>query len=562
MLETQLDVASLTAELTDYRCRIRKLEDCYQKAQNTIKKLCQQELRYRELYENSPIVIWEEDCSKLKVHVDTLAKLDEDTFIEYLDSHPDFILECIHKIRVIDVNQAALKFYKVESKAKLQNYLPELFNEAALDAFKDCLLAVRRGTTYFELETQTRDREGDVLVVSIRWLVPPGYEQDLSKVFVSTIDITPLTNAVQALRCSEQRYRQLAAMSPVGIFHCDTVGACSFLNQVAYHITGLDKQGQQNPIWLQTVHPEDKKNVESLWTTVCAKNIAFKSEMRFLHPDGTTHWGIVQIITMNNNNYAVEYLGTITDITKRQVAQDKLEAHQRQLQQADRAISLEEMATTISHELNQPLTAIVHYAGGCLQRLEGLKNVKDLAPALNKIVAQAEHAGAIIHRLRNFLHRGQLQRNSVSLNQIVKQSLVLLAVQLQREQVFVEYDYAHSLPKVKIDSVQVEQVIVNVIQNAIEAMHDMKERKSRLSICTKYLAPKEVAVIIIDNGPGITAENIDRIFQPFFTTQPKGMGIGLAISRSIIEAHAGRFEVRSQLGEGTQFSIILPVDEE
>ena len=562
VVESELTIENLKAKLDYFERKNRELESYYENTKLTIEALRENELRYRELYENSPIVVWEEDCSQVKLYVDALSYLDDDDFINYINNSPEFVLECIKKIRVINVNQAALKLYKVQNKQILLEHLEDIFNEQALLEFKECILSIRRRVTCFEFSTETRDYENNILVVSVRWLVPPGYEHDYSKVFVSTFDLTPLNQVVNALRDSESRYRQLSAISPVGVFHCNVSGMCSFFNQSAYNITGINSSTNDTVCWFQTVHTEDKEFVTSLWYMACAKNIPFKNEMRFLHKDGAVYWGIVQITAMDNEQDEPVFIGTITDITKRRMAEDKLQEHQRELQHAVCATSLDEMVTTISHELNQPLTSIVHYAGGCLNRLRGEINGEEIKPALTKIVTQAEHAGAIIHHLKNFLHRGQLQRNIVALNQVTEEALQLLAVQLDRAQVTVKKSLSNSLPRVKIDSVQIEQVIVNIMQNAIEAMHGHTETKPCLKVETVNFASKEVAVIITDNGPGITRENIDRIFQPFFTTQPKGMGIGLAISRSIVDAHGGRLMVETPAECGAKFSVILPIDED
>ena len=557
IIESQLD------SLERYKRKFSELESSSQNKTTTVETLHENKVLFREFYENCPLAVWEEDCSEVKSSIDALSYMSDKAFTEYMSANPRFVLDCINKIKVINVNQTALKLYKIGDKRTLKNHLEKVFNNQSLITFKEFLLSMKRKVTCFKFSTETKDFEGNVLHVTVFCLVPPFYQDDYSKLFVSVADITPLKKIEDALRTSEHRYQKLTTISPVGIFHTNEQGHCMFHNKAAQRIMGLKKNVKEKVSWFDTVFSEDKEFVFALWQMTNAKKIPFKTEVRFIHEDGVICWGIVESIAYRDEKGVIRYIGTVTDITKRRLAEEKLQQHHKEFQRMACVMGVDEMATTLSHEINQPLTSIVHYAGGCMKRLQRLENVPvEIISAMKKIIVQAEHAGAIVHRLKNFLHHGQLQRCSMSLNRVIEEGLQLLGVQLERAQVSFNQSFTENLPNVKVDALHIEQVIVNIVQNALEAMHSLPAAERHLEIQTLLFAPKEVAVIISDSGPGITKENIERVFQPFFTTQVKGMGIGLAISRSIVEAHGGRLLVESPPNCGARFSVILPVEED
>lgn len=224
-----------------------------------------------------------------------------------------------------------------------------------------------------------------------------------------------------------------------------------------------------------------------------------------------------------------------------------------------RLSSMGEMASQIAHELNQPLTAISTYSDACRRMVLSDKDVKNkLADTLEDISTQAERAGAIIHRIREFVSNKDLHRTNINLNDLVKEALQLLSVEIRSHMAELKLDLDEKIPDVFADKVLIEQVIVNLTRNALEAMEEIDSSNRLLTISTTLDKSKYVVVSIKDSGPGLPKEKRDRIFDPFHTTKENGMGMGLSISYSIIDTHNGRVWVNAGSQGGAIFSFTLP----
>jgi C4-dicarboxylate-specific signal transduction histidine kinase len=198
------------------------------------------------------------------------------------------------------------------------------------------------------------------------------------------------------------------------------------------------------------------------------------------------------------------------------------------------------MAAGLAHELNQPLAAVVSYARGCARRLEAGDLPKAaLLEVLEEISAQALRAGEVLRRIRDFL-RGVSRREEVDLNDLVRRALRFAEGEARRTDVRLELELASEALRIEVDPIQIEQVILNLVQNGFEVMASNDGRERVLSIATRRLAPDTVEVAVRDTGTGMSPEVASRLFDPFFSTKPDGLGLGLTISRTIVEAHGGR----------------------
>jgi len=240
-------------------------------------------------------------------------------------------------------------------------------------------------------------------------------------------------------------------------------------------------------------------------------------------------------------------------------AHERLQDHQVQLSRVARHNTMGEMASGIAHELNQPLTAIINYSRGCLRRIRGHDARKDLVQAIEKVSNEAERAGQIIKRLREFVTQGELRQESTRLEEMVRTVSELAAPELRRYNVQLVIDYAPDLPQIRVDRIQMEQVLLNLLRNAVDAVHANPIDQRRIEIDVGVSEPGIVSIKVQDNGPGIDEQRLAQVFDPFFTTKPEGMGLGLAISRSVVEAHRGKLQASSTPGFGTVFECRLPV---
>jgi len=225
-----------------------------------------------------------------------------------------------------------------------------------------------------------------------------------------------------------------------------------------------------------------------------------------------------------------------------------------------RLITVGEMASTLAHEINQPLAAIANYNMGCVRRMRaGDWNKDELLAAMEKAGAQAERAGRIIQRVRELVRKREPSFAKCDLNEILEGVTALIEIDAEKSSVRLVLELAAGAPPVRADAVMIEQVIFNLIKNGIEAMQETAIENRRLVIRSVVHAPQTVEVAIADNGPGIDNPLAENLFAPFFTTKPQGMGLGLHICRSIIEMHAGKLWCDRNPSGGSIFHFSLPI---
>lgn len=245
------------------------------------------------------------------------------------------------------------------------------------------------------------------------------------------------------------------------------------------------------------------------------------------------------------------------EITERQRAEEALQEAQAHLARVTRALDMGELAATIAHEVNQPLAAIVTNGNFCLRRLEGrTPNIEELRAAISEIVSDGARASAVISRIRSLLIKGVPRRTDLDINKVIQDVGFLLRTELARAHISLSTELESNLPRVAGDQVQLQQVLINLIMNALEAMRLSPERSRKLWI-RSAMSTEGISVQVQDSGPGIEPELATHIFEPFFTTKSEGIGMGLSISHSIIESHGGQLLLIAS-NEGALFEFILP----
>jgi two-component system sensor kinase FixL len=252
------------------------------------------------------------------------------------------------------------------------------------------------------------------------------------------------------------------------------------------------------------------------------------------------------------------FTGFIRDLTERQNAEARLQELQSELVHISRLTAMGEMASTLAHELNQPLSAITNYMKGSLRILAGYddQNLAMVKDAIDKSAAQALRAGQVIRRLRDFVARGESERRIESIAKIAEEASALALVGAKDQGIRTSFHFDRRRDLVLADKVQVQQVLLNLIRNAIEAMHDSTVRE--LTVSALREAEGMVTISVADTGMGIAPDVAEQLFQPFFTTKREGMGVGLSICRTIVEAHGGRIWAEGNPGGGTVFKFTLP----
>jgi PAS domain S-box-containing protein len=371
-------------------------------------------------------------------------------------------------------------------------------------------------------------------------------------------EIVERERAQEAMRRSEDYLRLVIDTIPALVWSKLPDGSADFLNQRFREYTGFAVEEGLGWGWMNAFHPEDRAHEE--WRAAFAAGEPFEKEARLRRADGVYRWFLLRAVPLRDQlGNVVKWYGTTTDIEDRRRAEEALLEAQNRLAHVTRTQAMGELAAAIAHEVNQPLTAIVTNANFSLLQLKGgTPNLDELRAAITEIVNDGTRASTVISRIRGLLMKGTVRRTELDINQIIQDVTVLLRNELNRNRVYLQTDLAPDLPRVQGDSVQLQQVLINLIMNAVEAMRLSNEHPRKLLISSEK-NPDGILVQVQDSGPGITPEMADRIFEPFFTTKTEGIGMGLAISRSIIESHGGQLSLVSA-SPSALFQFILPID--
>lgn len=340
---------------------------------------------------------------------------------------------------------------------------------------------------------------------------------------------------------------------------CDAGGRIVRFNRACERVTGyLAAEVYGRFLW--DLFCDDGNNTHTLFAAVRAGDHAGTFEGYWTVRDGGRRFIAWSNTALADDSGGVEYFICCgNDITERQRLEEREKQRLMELAHLLRLNTLGEMTTEIAHELNQPLTAIGAYSNACSRLLQaGERDTTDIAQALRGISDQAQRAGEIIRRLRRFARKEKPEQVALDINALIREVLQLLQVGVRWKNITLEDNLSPALPRALADPVLVEQVIINLVRNAIDAMESMETRKPRLVLTTRMNAAGRMEVSVADNGPGLSPDVHQRIFEPFFTTKAGGMGVGLSLSRSIVEAHGGVLRL-VDTEEGATFQFTLPV---
>lgn len=366
--------------------------------------------------------------------------------------------------------------------------------------------------------------------------------------------------AEKSLSDSEDRMSFAAVSASIGLWQFDRATEELWAAEPCRTIFGLEKD---TPVTLDTllavVHPDDRQAVlDTLRESSGVRSAA--TDIRIVHPNGERRWVRIRARAYVDGQGAPYQLsGMFMDVTEQKTAEAEAELRRQEIAHLTRVTILGELSGAIAHEVNQPLTAILSNAQAALHLLAPeTPNFEEIRGALEDIVQEDNRAGDIIQRLRGLLKKGESKFESVDLNCLVTATLVLLRHEVIARRISVETELAASLPPVLGDSVQLQQVLLNLIMNAMDAMASIPDALRQIKIGTRVTTTGTVEVSLKDQGPGIEQADSKRVFVPFYTTKDHGLGLGLSICSTIIEKHGGKIDLRNDEAGGALAAFSLP----
>ena len=414
----------------------------------------------------------------------------------------------------------------------------------------------------FVMQYRLRRHDGEYRWVADQGVARYNAQGEFAGYIGSCVDVTELVSKDEALRESEERMRLAAEAVNLGIWEWDLGKDEIWATNARRALLGWPASGKITlEDFISTVHPDDRNRIRQAIDDAIHKGQDYDSEYRLVLPDGIVRWMAARgSMHFDAHGNPARLLGINIDITARKQAE--LEAKQRrdELSHLSRVALVGELSASIAHELNQPLAGILTNAGaGEFVIDRGDVDLKELRELLADISADARRASDVIRDIRGMIKKEQVTRRRINLNDVVTNAVQIIGSDALLHACELKTSLEAALPIVEVDPVQIQQVLINLILNAFDAMRDTPVSKRRVEIMTRENGDGAIRISVRDYGVGISEEMRSRIFEQFFTTKPEGLGMGLAIVRSIVEEHAGTIEAENAEGEGARFHFTLPI---
>ena len=367
----------------------------------------------------------------------------------------------------------------------------------------------------------------------------------------------------QALSVSGARFRSLAEAIPHHVWTYGPDEALNYCNQQWLDYSGLSFDEARAQGWARRLHPDDVERARLAWREAAAGRSLYEVEVRLARFDGSYRRFVSRGVPVyDDHGTLVQWFGTNTDVEERRQAEGALRQAQAELERVARVATIDELAASLAHEVNQPLAAIVANGSACVRWLDRERPALDEArAAVERIIRDASRAGEVIGETRALMKRAEGARSPLDLAEVIQSVLALVHAEVAKHRIAIRTAFAKDLPRVLGARVPLQQVVLNLVMNGIEAMAGTPEERRELSISAAREATAEgdrAVVTVRDTGRGLSDEARRRLFEAFYTTKPEGLGMGLSISRSIVHAHGGRLWLKESDGPGASLQFALP----
>jgi PAS domain S-box-containing protein len=381
----------------------------------------------------------------------------------------------------------------------------------------------------------------------------------LTTSFVITRLMSRVRKSFQEIQDLKDQLRLAIDTIPGLVWSALPDGSAEFLNQRWLEYTGLSLKEGLDWGGKVAVHPEDLARFMDEWRAALTDGKPLETEARLRRADGEYRWLLIRAVPLRDEpGKIVKWYGTSADVEDLKRAEEALSKSQAELAHVTRVTTMGELAASIAHEVNQPLSAIVNNGSACLRWLNGAApNLDEAREAARRIIRDGNRAGEVITRIRALLRNTDTEKARLDINQTIREVVTLTRNEAARKGVAIRMELAAGLPPVLGDRVQLQQVILNLVMNGVEAMASAPNLPRELLIRSRPYESDKALVAVQDSGAGLEGENLEKIFDAFYTTKPQGMGMGLAISRSIVEDHGGRLWAAPNDGPGATFQFTL-----
>jgi two-component system, LuxR family, sensor kinase FixL len=461
---------------------------------------------------------------------------------------------------ITDWNRGAELIFGYSAAEAIGQPLSMLLPPGQDDEMVRILARIRAGERIDHFETQRQRKNGEIIDVSLA--VSPIWDHLGRLAGASKVarDITEMKRAQTDLQEREAHLRSVLDTIPDAVIVIDESGIIGSFSGAAERLFGYTAKeaiGQDVSILMPSPYREQHAGYLMRYFATGEKRVIGRGRIvAGRRKDGSIFPMELAVGEMQLGTRRA-FTGFVRDLTEQHDTQRRLQDLQSELIHMSRFTAMGEMASTLAHELNQPLTAVASYLNGCRRLLAGTENVQNLMlrDAIDRAADQALRAGHIIRRMRQFVARGESERQVENLAQLIEEASALALVGIKEAGVRVSFAFDPRATFVLADKIQIQQVILNLVRNAIEAMQETTQRD--LTIATVEQPDGMAEISITDTGPGIAPEVASQLFQPFVTTKPHGMGVGLSISRTIVEAHGGRLWAEPNPMGGTIFGLTL-----
>jgi PAS domain S-box-containing protein len=490
-----------------------------------------------------------------------------------IDAIPGFVWSALPDGYVEFCNQGWLNYTGMSSdQVRGQELATTMHPQDKSDFVEKWRAALTQGEP-FEAEARLRRADGCYRWFLIRAVPLRKAKGGSSRWYGTNVDIEDLKRAQEEiaerkraeerLRESEARFQAMADTAPVMIWLTGTDGLCNYFNKPWLEFTGQTMEQEVGTGWIEGVHPDDVQGCFDGFLPAFHARTPFRMQYRLRRADGEYRWVIESGIPRYAGGEFAGYIGSnidITDLKRAEEERERLRQVQSELAHLNRVTTMGELAGSIAHEIRQPISAAQTNAKTCLRWLgRDQPDIEEARQAISRIIQDVTRASEIIGRISALFKKGEPEREFVDVNEVIREMISLMSSEAGRRGISIHTELTPALPNVRADRVQLQQVFMNLMLNGIDAIAE-GNAAGDLTIKSQPDADGHVLISVSDTGIGLPTKQADRVFDAFFTTKSRGTGMGLSISRSIIESHGGRLWATENSDRGATFQFTLPVE--